>query len=98
MPEVWREESSHTERNLTLGNYILDYRQGAESRAGAAGFLHPRCGRQAAHIREVDGMKKKIPAELDRIADVVLAYRPKPKSKAAKKRTRKAKRDTAKNN
>ena len=38
-------------------------------------------------------MKKKIPAELDRIADVVLAYRPKPKSKAAKKRTRKAKRD-----
>jgi hypothetical protein len=48
--------------------------------------------------REVDGMKKKIPEELDRIADVVLAYRPKPKSKAAKKRTRKAKRDTAKNN
>jgi hypothetical protein len=36
-------------------------------------------------------MKKKIPAELDRIADVVLAYRPKPKSKAAKKRVRKAK-------
>jgi hypothetical protein len=38
-------------------------------------------------------MKKKIPAELDRIADVVLAYNPKPKSKAAKKRTRKAKRE-----
>jgi hypothetical protein len=36
---------------------------------------------------------KKIPVELDRITDVVLAYRPKPKSKAAKKRTRKAKRD-----
>jgi hypothetical protein len=38
-------------------------------------------------------MKRKIPAELDRIADVVLAYRPKPKSKAAKKRVRKAKKE-----
>jgi hypothetical protein len=35
----------------------------------------------------------KTPPELDEIARVVLAYRPKPKSKAAKKRTRKAKRD-----
>jgi hypothetical protein len=34
---------------------------------------------------------KKIPEALDKIADVVLAYRPKPKTKAAKKRTRKAK-------
>jgi hypothetical protein len=34
---------------------------------------------------------KKLPEELDRITDVVLAYRPKPKSKAAKKRVRKAK-------
>jgi len=34
---------------------------------------------------------KKIPAELDKITDVVLAYRPKPKSKGAKKRVRKAK-------
>lgn len=34
---------------------------------------------------------KKIPEQLDRIADVVLAYRPKPKSKAGKKRVRKAK-------
>jgi hypothetical protein len=41
---------------------------------------------------------KKIPVELDRITDVVLAYKPRPKSKAAKKRVRKAKRDTAKNN
>ena len=31
------------------------------------------------------------PERLDRIVDVVLAYRPKPKSKAAKKRTRKKK-------
>jgi hypothetical protein len=34
---------------------------------------------------------KKIPEALDKIADVVLVYRPKPKTKAAKKRTRKAK-------
>jgi hypothetical protein len=32
---------------------------------------------------------KDVPEELDRIVDKVLAYRPKPKSKAAKKRTRK---------
>jgi hypothetical protein len=30
--------------------------------------------------------KKQIPKELDAIADVVLAYRPKPKSKPGKKR------------
>jgi hypothetical protein len=33
----------------------------------------------------------KIPKELDAIADVVLAYRPKPKSKPAKKRKKMAK-------
>lgn len=33
----------------------------------------------------------KTPPELDAIVAVVLAYRPKSKSKAAKKRTRKAK-------
>lgn len=38
---------------------------------------------------------KKIPAELDKITDVVLAYRPKPKSKGAKKRVRKAKKAKA---
>ena len=32
----------------------------------------------------------KAPEELDRIADVVLNYRPKPKSKSGKKRARKA--------
>jgi hypothetical protein len=31
----------------------------------------------------------KAPRELEAIADVVLAYRPKPKSKAAKRRKRK---------
>jgi hypothetical protein len=35
-------------------------------------------------------MSKPTPPELDKIADAVLAYRPKPKSKAAKKRAKKA--------
>jgi hypothetical protein len=35
----------------------------------------------------------KTPPELDRIADVVLAYRPKPKSKAGKRRERRKKRE-----
>ena len=35
--------------------------------------------------------KKQIPKELDAIADVVLAYRPKPKSEPAKKRKKMAK-------
>jgi hypothetical protein len=34
--------------------------------------------------------EKKIPKELDEIADIVLAYRPKPKSKPGKKRKRRA--------
>ena len=34
-------------------------------------------------------MKKETPEILDKIADAVLAYQPKPKSKAAKKRARK---------
>ena len=44
-------------------------------------------------------MKKQIPPELDRIADTVLAYRPKAKAKASKQRQkRKAKRDAKKGN
>jgi hypothetical protein len=35
-------------------------------------------------------MSKPTPPELDKIAGAVLAYRPKPKSKAAKKRAKKA--------
>jgi hypothetical protein len=38
----------------------------------------------------------KTPPELDRIVDRVLAYKPKPKTKAAKRRQRKKKRDAAK--
>lgn len=37
--------------------------------------------------------KQRVPEALDRIADTVLAYRPKPKTKAAKRRARKKKRD-----
>jgi len=33
---------------------------------------------------------KNVPPELDKIADAVLNYRPKPKSKAARKRAKKA--------
>jgi hypothetical protein len=36
-------------------------------------------------------MTKEVPPELNRIADVALNYRPKPKTKAQKKRARKAK-------
>ena len=38
----------------------------------------------------------KTPPELDRFVDHVLAYRPKPKSKAAKKRQRRNRRKAAK--
>jgi hypothetical protein len=37
----------------------------------------------------------KTPKALDAIADKVLAYRPKPKSKAAKRRTRRSKKELA---
>ena len=46
-----------------------------------------RRSRQAADIREADPMKL-----LDQVTDVVLAYRPKPKTKAAKRRIRRNKR------
>ena len=39
----------------------------------------------------------KTPRELDAIVDTVLAYKLKPKTKAAKRRQRKKKRDAAKN-
>lgn len=39
----------------------------------------------------------KTPKELDAIVDTVLAYKPQPKTKAAKRRQRKKKRDAAKN-
>jgi hypothetical protein len=39
----------------------------------------------------------KTPKELDAFVDAVLAYKPKPKTKAAKRRVRKAKRESKKN-
>jgi hypothetical protein len=39
---------------------------------------------------------KSTPPELDLITDVILAYRPKPKTKAAKRRIRKKKREEKK--
>jgi transposase-like protein len=49
---------------------------------------------QAADLRKVDRMK--TPRELDVFVDAVLSYKPKPKTKAAKKRIRKAKREAKK--
>jgi hypothetical protein len=51
-----------------------------------AGQLHRRYFRSSPHIREVDCMtgKPEIRDALNRIVDVVLAFRPKPKTKAAK--------------
>jgi hypothetical protein len=39
---------------------------------------------------------RRVPSELDTITDVVLAYRPKPKSKASKRRARKKRQADAK--
>jgi hypothetical protein len=41
--------------------------------------------------------KPNVPPELDAITDIVLAYRPKPKSKAAKRRIRRKKREEKRN-
>ncbi len=43
-------------------------------------------------------MKKVVPPELDCITDVILAYHPKPKTKAAKRRIRRKKREAKRNN
>jgi len=44
-------------------------------------------GRAVFGLREADGMKE-VPDALNKIVDIVLAYRPKPKTKAARKRNR----------
>jgi hypothetical protein len=36
---------------------------------------------------------KKVPPELDRLTDAILSYHPKPKTKAAKRRARRKKRE-----
>ena len=42
--------------------------------------------RQAPHIQGADPMTEKPPKALDAIPDIVVAYKPKPKTKPAKKR------------
>jgi hypothetical protein len=39
---------------------------------------------------------KEVPEALNKIADIVLAYRPKPKTKAARKRARKKRKEEKK--
>ena len=66
-------------------------REGRERRKPypcSARFLRGCDHRKAPHLREAHGMKG-VPEVLDKMADAVLSYRPKPKSKAAKKRRRK---------
>ena len=49
--------------------------------------LRRRCEREAPDLQEADPLMR-TPKALDAIADVVLAYRPKPKTKPARKRQR----------
>ena len=49
-----------------------------------------------ARANAEEAQRSAVPEELDVIADVILAYRPKPKSKGAKRRTRRAKKAKAK--
>jgi hypothetical protein len=54
--------------------------------ARKTGLVADRSRWQAAYLQSIDPMKKpKPPKVLDAIADVVLAYRPKPKTKPARK-------------
>ena len=48
-----------------------------------------------AKLNAEEARKAAVPELLDKITDVVLAYRPKPKSKGGKKRVRKAKKAKA---
>ena len=63
-------------------------RRAADARAGRQ--HHHGRARSPADLRRAHGMKP--PKALDRLADVVLAYHPKPKSEPAKKRQRRRKR------
>ena len=54
----------------------------------SARFLRVRDCWKATHLQKAHRMKN-VPEVLDKMADAVLAYRPTPKSKAAKKRAKK---------
>jgi hypothetical protein len=55
-----------------------------------AAFINGATGRRLTYKRLNPMNEKKTPDKLDAIADVILAYSPKPKSKPAKKRKRRA--------
>jgi hypothetical protein len=57
-------------------------------------WFHWLGGNQLCGMKEIHPYHG-VPEELNCIADVVLAYRPKPKSKGAKRRTRRAKKAKA---
>jgi hypothetical protein len=65
---------------------MLDYHD-RQSLEGDLQNVHP--DRYEGTAQQTEGGMKP-PQELDAIADVILAYRPKPKSKTAKKRKRRA--------
>ena len=74
--------------------YPCVFRAEAEARIAAleaerADLIKINNARAWNHLQGVDGMKP-APKVLDQIADVVLAYRPKPKTKPAKRRKRRA--------
>ena len=86
---------------MSLGNYrYAPCHQHSQSEPPKSELVHapaaprgvqPKLGqvarhREARHLPAGDRMK--TPVELDAIADVVLAYKPKPKTKAAKRRKR----------
>jgi transposase-like protein len=57
--------------------------------------LREACSQNSDKLRGIvemngEAARKEVPPELDAIADVVLAYKPKPKTKAAKRRKRRA--------
>lgn len=63
----------------------------AEVLGPARCYRLPLPGRERCRVHEEQNPEAEMPS-LDRIADVVLAYRPKPKTKAAKRRIRRKKR------
>lgn len=70
------------------GHVKGDHQSGcAETTRGT--YAKSACG--ACDCQQWRPQQPEIPQELDAITDVVLAYRPKPKSKGAKRRTRRAK-------
>jgi hypothetical protein len=53
----------------------------------------PECAQELDEELAASSDQSPVPPELNRIADVVLAYKPKPKTKAAKRRIRRDKRE-----